>query len=61
MHEEVLKKLSELAIPYETIFHPPAFTTEEANQYIEGKAGVRTKSLFLTNRKKNGLLLIDHG
>ena len=49
MHEEVLKKLSELAIPYETIFHPPAFTTEEANQYIEGKAGVRTKSLFLTN------------
>lgn len=61
MHEEVLKKLSELAIPYETIFHPPAFTTEEANQYIEGKEGVRTKSLFLTNRKKTAyyLLIMD--
>ncbi len=61
MHEEVLKKLSELAISYETVFHPPAFTTEEANQYIEGKAGVRTKSLFLTNRKKTAyyLLIMD--
>ena len=61
MHEEVLKKLNELAISYETVFHPPAFTTEEANQYIEGKAGVRTKSLFLTNRKKTAyyLLIMD--
>ena len=61
MHEEVLKKLSELAISYETVFHPPAFTTEEANQYIEGKEGVRTKSLFLTNRKKTAyyLLIMD--
>lgn len=61
MHEEVLKKLNELAITYETVVHPPAFTTEEANQYIEGKAGVRTKSLFLTNRKKTAyyLLIMD--
>lgn len=61
MHEEVLKKLNELAISYETVFHPPAFTTEEANQYIEGKEGVRTKSLFLTNRKKTAyyLLIMD--
>ena len=61
MHEEVLKKLNELAISYETVVHPPAFTTEEANQYIEGKEGVRTKSLFLTNRKKTAyyLLIMD--
>ena len=61
MHEEVLKKLNELAISYETVFHPPAFTTEEANQYIEGKECVRTKSLFLTNRKKTAyyLLIMD--
>lgn len=58
MHEEVLKKLNELAITYETVVHPPAFTTEEANQYIEGKAGVRTKSLFLTNRKKTAYYLL---
>ena len=41
--------------------HPPVFTTEQADSYIEGMEGVRTKSMFLTNRKKTQyyLLIMD--
>ena len=41
--------------------HPPAFTTEQADSYIEGMEGVRTKSMFLTNKKKTQyyLLIMD--
>lgn len=61
MTNRVMTKLDELAISYETVEHPPVYTTEEANRYIEGKEGVRTKSLFLTNRKKTAycLLIMD--
>ena len=45
-------------IPYEVIEHPPALTTEEADKYIVGKEGVRTKTLFLTNHKKNAYYLV---
>ena len=47
----VTNKLKELDIVYEVVDHPPAFTTEEADRYIEGKEGVRTKTMFLTNKK----------
>lgn len=61
MTNRVMTKLDELAISYETVEHPPVYITEEANRYIEGKEGVRTKSLFLTNRKKTAyyLLIMD--
>ncbi|EGO8429555.1 prolyl-tRNA synthetase associated domain-containing protein, partial [Enterococcus faecalis] len=41
--------------------HPPALTTEEADSFIEGIEGVRTKSMFLTNKKKMAyyLLIMD--
>ena len=41
--------------------HPPAFTTEQADAFIEGIEGVRTKSMFLTNKKKTQyyLLIMD--
>lgn len=54
----VFKKLSELGIEVETIEHPPAWTTEEADAYIEGIDGVRTKTLFLTNKKKTAFYLL---
>ncbi len=40
---------------------PTAFTTEQADSYIEGLEGVRTKSMFLTNKKKTQyyLLIMD--
>lgn len=54
-------KLNELKIPFEIVEHPPALTTEEADSYIDGIEGVRTKSMFLTNKKKTAyyLLIMD--
>lgn len=54
-------KLNELKIPFEIVDHPPALTTEEADSFIEGIEGVRTKSMFLTNKKKTAyyLLIMD--
>lgn len=38
--------------------HPTALTTQEADYYIEGMEGVRTKSMFLTNKKKTIFYLL---
>ena len=60
-YQQVANKLQELGITYDVVEHPPAFTTEQADSYIEGMEGVRTKSMFLTNRKKTQyyLLIMD--
>ena len=55
---EVKEKLEELGIEFEVVEHPPAFTTEQADSYIEGLEGVRTKSMFLTNKKKTQFYLL---
>ena len=60
-YQQVAKKLQELGITYNVVDHPPVFTTEQADAFIEGIEGVRTKSMFLTNRKKTQyyLLIMD--
>jgi phosphoribosylaminoimidazolecarboxamide formyltransferase/IMP cyclohydrolase len=52
-YQQVKEKLDELGISFDVVEHPPAFTTEQADSYIEGLEGVRTKTMFLTNKKKN--------
>lgn len=61
LYELVATKLNALKIPFEVVDHPPALTTEEADSFIEGIEGVRTKSMFLTNKKKTAyyLLIMD--
>lgn len=54
----VYNTLGKMNIPYEVVEHPPALTTEEADSYIVGKEGVRTKTLFLTNKKKTAYYLV---
>lgn len=56
--EEVFEKLEKLNINYKIVEHKEATTTEKADEYIEGHEGVRTKTLFLKNRKKKNLYLI---
>lgn len=58
LYQAVVDKLAELSMDYQIVEHPPALTTEEADSYIEG---VRTKTMFLTNRKKTAyyLLIMD--
>lgn len=60
-YQQVANKLHELGITFDVVEHPPAFTTEQADSYIEGMEGVRTKSMFLTNKKKTQyyLLIMD--
>ena len=60
-YQQVATKLQELGITFDVVEHPPAFTTEQADSYIEGMEGVRTKSMFLTNKKKTQyyLLIMD--
>lgn len=60
-YSKLENKLKELNINFELINHPPALTTEEADSYIVGIEGVRTKSMFLTNKKKTAyyLLIMD--
>lgn len=48
----VADKLKELNIQYQLVEHEPALTTEQADKFIEGIEGVRTKTMFLTNKKK---------
>ena len=43
---------------YTVIDHPAAHTTEEADAYIAGHEGVRTKTMFLKWKKKNFYMVI---
>ena len=58
---KVANKLQELGITFDVVEHPPAFTTEQADKYIEGMEGVRTKSMFLIQQEENQyyLLIMD--
>lgn len=56
--EQVEKFLDEMKIEYQIVHHPVAHTTEEADSFIEGIDGVRTKTMFLTNKKKKEFYLL---
>lgn len=57
-YEQVKAELAKLDISYDMVEHPAVFTTDVADEYIKGKIGVRTKSLFLTNKKKKTFYLV---
>ena len=57
-YEKVKNQLDELGIEFDKVEHEPALTTDDADRFIEGKAGVRTKSMFLTDKKKRSWFLV---
>ncbi|VHF62737.1 prolyl-tRNA synthetase [Streptococcus pyogenes] len=59
--KNVIAELKKLNISYELVEHEPALTTEQADSFIEGIEGVRTKTMFLINKKKTQyyLLIMD--
>ena len=57
-YEQVKEKLDALKIGFEVVKHKPALTTEQANHFIEGVEGVRTKTMFLTDKKKRNFYLV---
>lgn len=54
----VKAKLEELNITYRMVEHPPAVTMDDANRFIEGEEGVKTKTLFLCNKKSKAYFLV---
>ena len=58
MYQKVLDKLNELGIPFQIVEHEPVLTTEQADRFIEGIEGIRTKTMFLTNKKKRNFYLV---
>ena len=56
--QKLFEIFDKLDIKYDIVEHPPAETTEQADSYIEGKEGARTKNLFLANRKDKQYYLI---
>ncbi|RVU53947.1 prolyl-tRNA synthetase associated domain-containing protein [Anaerosphaera multitolerans] len=57
-YKPVYNLLKNLNISFSVVEHPPVYTTEEADKYIEGIDAVPTKTLFLCNRKKNKYYLV---
>lgn len=63
LYKKVEETLRSFGIPFEIVEHGPALTTEQADSFIEGIEGVRTKTMFLTNKKKTAyylLIMDDH-
>ena len=58
LYKIVEDKLKALGIRVQIVEHEPALTTEQADKFIEGIEGVRTKTMFLTNRKKRNFYLV---
>ena len=57
-YEDAIKLLEDNGIEYESVKHPPAFTTEDADKFIEGKIGCRTKTMFMTDQKKRHFYML---
>ena len=58
LYKKVEEKLNSFGIVFEVVEHEPALTTEQADKFIEGIDGVRTKTMFLTNKKKTAWFLV---
>lgn len=57
-YKQIIDELHRLNINYDMVNHPAAETTEEADRYIAGHRGVRTKSMFLKDKKSRFFLLV---
>ena len=58
MYQKVVDRLNELGISFQIVEHEPVQTTEQADRFIEGIEGVRTKTMFLTNKKNRNFYLV---
>ena len=57
-YDKVKEYLNSIGIQFKIVEHEPAYTTEEADKYIEGHDGVRTKTMFICNKKKINYYMI---
>ena len=57
-YDKVKEYLNSIGIEFKIVEHELAYTTEEADKYIEGHDGVRTKTMFICNKKKTNYYMI---
>ena len=57
-YDKVKEYLNSIGIQFKIVEHEAAYTTEEADKYIEGHDGVRTKTMFICNKKKTNYYMI---
>ncbi|MGW2044683.1 YbaK/EbsC family protein [Streptomyces sp. NPDC001858] len=59
--DDIIRALTGAGIGFRLLEHAQAHTTQDADAFIEGHEGVRTKSLFLVNRRRTAryLLIMD--
>ena len=57
-YDKLKEYLNSMGIQFKIVEHEPAYTTEEADKYIEGYDGVRTKTMFICNKKKNYYMIM---
>ena len=57
-YDKVKEYLNSMGIQFKIVEHEPAYTTEEADKYIEGHDSVRTKTMFICNKKKTNYYMI---
>ena len=56
--QDVYDFLDSINIKYEIVNHPAAWTCEDADKYIEGYEGVRSKTMFMAGKKDRNFYLI---
>jgi len=56
--QKVYEVLNKMNIEYKLICHPAVFTVEEADECIKDSEGIRTKTLFLCDKKSKKFVLI---
>lgn len=57
-YSQIKTELNRLDIQFQLIEHPAVFTAEEADKYVANIPCMRTKSLFLTDKKKTSYYLV---
>ena len=56
--KKVYDFLNALGVEYQVIEHPPVYTCDELEQYMDGVKGAHCKNLLLRNKKGNRHILV---
>ena len=56
--KKVYDFLDGLGVEYQVIEHPPVYTCDELEQYMDGVKGAHCKNLLLRNKKGNRHILV---
>lgn len=59
--EKVIAVLNQLSISYELVENGPVLLTEQADNFIVGIEGVRTKNNVLDQQEKDEILFTNNG